>query len=115
MKFHFDCVFYYVSDLDRSVRFYQDVLGFQLCSRDVVARFDIDSVLFEVVPVPPETHLRQTGNARLCLRVQNVEESLRELSAKGVPVSPAEPKSNGVLGSFRDPDGNELCLWEYNK
>lgn len=113
MELHFDCVFYYVSDLDQSVRFYRDVLGFALRSRDIVARFDVDGVLFEIVPSDGETPIPQTGNARFCLRVENVEEALRELSAKGVVTSPAQTKSNGVLGSFRDPDGNELCLWEY--
>jgi hypothetical protein len=34
--FRFDCVFYYVSDLDRAIRFYTTVLGFELSSRDVV-------------------------------------------------------------------------------
>ena len=37
--FRFDCVFYYVFDLDRAVRFYQEVLGLKLTSRDFVARF----------------------------------------------------------------------------
>ncbi|MGZ6970329.1 MAG: VOC family protein [Thermoanaerobaculia bacterium] len=29
----FDCFFYYVSDLDRSIRFFSDVLGLSLSSR----------------------------------------------------------------------------------
>lgn len=44
MKLKFDCVFYYVSDLERSIRFYTDVLGFKLSSRDFVARFFVDGV-----------------------------------------------------------------------
>lgn len=113
MKFHFDCVFYYVSDLERSIRFYRNVLGFKLVSRDVVARFDIDGVLFEVVPAPDQSVLRQAGNARLCLRVDSVEEALTELRAKGVHTGKAESRGTGKLGSFEDPDGNEICLWEY--
>lgn len=112
MKLHFDCVFYYVSDLERSIRFYRDVLGFKLVSRDIVARFDVDGVLFEVVPAPDHSLLRQGGNARLCLRVDNVEEALQELQAKGVHTGAAESKGTGKLGSFEDPDGNEICLWE---
>lgn len=54
MTFHFDCVFYYVSDLERSIAFYRDVLGFQLISQDVIALFDIDGVLFEIVPSASE-------------------------------------------------------------
>ncbi len=113
MRFHFDCVFYYVSDIERSIRFYRDVLGFKLVSRDVVARFDIDGVLFEIVPSILKTKLQQAGNARLCLRVDSVEEALQELKSKGVPTGQAQDKGTGVLGSFEDPDGNEICLWQY--
>lgn len=113
MKFHFDCVFYYVSDLERSIRFYRDVLGLKFVSRDIVARFDIDGVLFEVVPAPDKGVLHQAGNARLCLRVDNVEEALKELQAKSVHTGKAESQGTGKLGSFEDPDGNEICLWEY--
>ena len=48
MKCHFDCVFYYVTDMNRAISFYSDILGLKLTSRDVVARFDIDGVLFSV-------------------------------------------------------------------
>ena len=113
MKFHFDCIFYYVSDLERSIRFYRDVLGLKLVSRDIVARFDIDGVLFEVVPAPDESVLHEAGNARLCLRVDNVEKALKELQAKGVHTRAAKSKGTGKLGSCEDPDGNEICLWEY--
>jgi catechol 2,3-dioxygenase-like lactoylglutathione lyase family enzyme len=113
MKYDFDSVFYYVSDLERSVRFYRDVLGFTFRSRDAVARFDVDGVLFEVVPSDEKRLDPQKGNARFCLKVDNVEEALRELRVKGVPTGQPEAKSNGVLGSFFDPDGNELCLWQY--
>lgn len=113
MTFHFDCVFYYVSDLERSIAFYKDVLGLKLASRDVVARFNIDGVLFEIVPSTAELKQPQTGNARLCLRVDSVEQSLRELQSKGVHTSSARNKGSGVLGSFEDPDGNEICLWQY--
>ncbi len=50
MTLHFDCVFYYVSDVDRAILFYRDVWGFKLVSQAIVARFDIDAVLFEIVP-----------------------------------------------------------------
>jgi catechol 2,3-dioxygenase-like lactoylglutathione lyase family enzyme len=112
MVFHFDCIFYYVSDLERAIQFYRDVLGFKFLSRDVVARFDIDGVLFEIVPAP--RHQKpQSGNARLCLRVDNVEAALRDLKAKGVATGVWQDKDNGVLGSLEDPDGNEICLWQY--
>ena len=113
MQFHFDAIFYYVSDLDRSLAFYRDVLAFHLLSRDVVARFDIDGVLFEIVPGANAAQIAQQGNARLCLRVDNMDEAIQDLKRKGVRVAEPEVKPGGTLSSFRDPDGNEICLWEY--
>jgi catechol 2,3-dioxygenase-like lactoylglutathione lyase family enzyme len=115
MTFHFDSVFYYVADLDRSIRFYRDTLGFPLRSRDVVARFDVDGVLFEIVPSAGPRVFGGEGNARFCLRVENMEEALGELKMKGVATTAAEDKDNGVLSSFHDPDGNEICLWQYGR
>lgn len=115
MTFHFDCVFYYVSDIERAVRFHQNVLGFKLISQDVVARFDIDGVLFELAPATETQGARKPGNARLCLRVDSVELALEELEAQGVYTHLAVDKGTGVLGSFQDPDGNEICLWQYRQ
>ena len=112
--FHFDCVFHYVFHMDLAIRFYRDVLGLKLISRDVVARFEIDGVLFELVPAAAENSLQAKGNARLCLRVENVEQTLNDLRAKGVRTGPAVDKGTGVLGSFEDPEGNEICLWQYH-
>jgi len=103
-----------VADQEASKRFYRDVLGFVLTSLDVVARFDIDGMLFELVPAPPDENLRAPGNARLCLRVENVEQALSDLRAKGVRTRAAVDKGTGVLGSFEDLDGNEICLWQYH-
>ncbi|HUI85483.1 MAG TPA: VOC family protein [Candidatus Binatia bacterium] len=114
MKLKFDCIFYYVSDIERSIRFYTDVLGFKLQSRDFVARFHVDGVLFELVPTTDKTKLGGGGNARLCLEVDNVDEELRELQRRNIPVEPAKSEHGGRLASFRDPDGNEVCLWQYS-
>ena len=115
MRFSFDAVFYYVSDLDRSVQFYRDVLGFKLHSRDYVARFYIGDVLFEVVPTSDSSKLQGNGNARLCLKVDDINSSISALRAKGVAIEDAERKDNGILSRFRDPDGNEICLWQYTR
>lgn len=112
--FSFDAVFYYVSDLDRAVAFYRDVLGFRFHSRDDVARFDVDGVLFEVVPTSDGNKLVGNGNARLCLKVADITAAVSQLRDRGVNVGPPEQKSNGILASFHDPDGNELCLWQYS-
>ncbi len=113
MKYKFDAIFYYVSDLKRAVPFYTDVLGFELHSQDCVARFYIGDVLFELVPTSDNAELRGGGNARLCLEVEQINEAISELRSRGVAAEDADAKENGLLSSFRDPDGNEICLWQY--
>jgi catechol 2,3-dioxygenase-like lactoylglutathione lyase family enzyme len=114
MPFHFDCVFYYVSEMERAIRFYRDVLGLRFVSRDVVARFDIDGVLFELVPTADGSNPQGSGNARLCLRIENMEHALQGLRAQGVSISPPKNKGAGILAVLHDPDGNEICLWQYS-
>ena len=113
MTFHFDCIFYYVSDMEKAIYFYRDVLGFKLISRDVVARFNLDGVLFELVPSSTKGKAAHCGNARLCLRVDNLEAAIQELKSKAVITTRALHRGGGMLSSFTDPDGNEICLWQY--
>jgi catechol 2,3-dioxygenase-like lactoylglutathione lyase family enzyme len=113
LKLSFDAVFYYVADLERSIAFYRDALGLPLVSKDFVARFDIDGVLFELVPAHRGQTLSGTGNARLCLQVKDIRQTIADLQLRGVSVSEAKAETGGLLAFFNDPDGNELCLWEY--
>lgn len=113
MKFQFDCIFYYVLNMDKAIDFYTNVLGLKLTSRDEVARFDIDGVLFELVPDQHVEKLNGKGNARLCLKVENIYQTIKDLQTKGVLTSQIEEKDNGMLASFEDPDGNEIYLWQY--
>ncbi len=112
--FHFDCIFYYVSNLDRSIRFYTDILDFKLASRDAVARFEIDGILFELVPTIDSEKLTGHGNARLALRVDDIDSAIQILRAKGTDTSRIEDKQTGLLAFFHDPDHNEICLWQYS-
>jgi catechol 2,3-dioxygenase-like lactoylglutathione lyase family enzyme len=113
MKFDFDAIFYYVSDLEKAIKFYTDVLAFELQSRDCVARFLIGDVLVELVPATESSKLEGGGNARLCLKVDDIHSAILDLRSKGVPAQNAESKENGLLTCFYDPDGNEICLWQY--
>ncbi len=114
MRFHFDCVFYYVSDLDRSISFYSNVLGLRLRSRDVVARFDVDGVMLELVPSRHRGELEGRGNARLCLKVDDINQAAEYLRMNGSHVGEIQKVENGRRVSFKDADENEICLWQYD-
>jgi len=114
LKLSFDTVFYYVTNMEASVAFYRDVLGIPLASQDYVARFELDGVLVELVPAPPGAAVPGTGNARLCFAVSGLKETVEQLNARGITTSEIEHKKGGELAFFRDPDGNELCLWQYD-
>ncbi len=111
-KFSFDAVYYHVRDMEKAVTFYRDVLGFPLKSRDYVARFDVDGVLFELVPAHEGQTIAGPGNARLSLGVKDVQAAVAYLASKGVKATPAKQEVGGILSLFHDPDGNELCLWQ---
>jgi len=113
LKLSFDTVFYYVTDVEASIAFYRDTLGLPLVSHDYVARFDVDGVLIELVRRPPGSVVRGSGNARLCFSVANLTETLEKIHARGIPTSDIKETKGGKLAFFRDPDDNELCLWEY--
>lgn len=112
MRFSFDCVFYYVTDMDRAIRFYSEVLGMSLTTRDSIARFDIDGVLFELVPAPAGEKPTGTGNGRICLKVDDIDEAVRELHERGVGTGEIEDVGTGMVAFFDDPDGNEICIWQ---
>lgn len=108
-----DCVFYYVTDLDRAVDFYSRTLGLTLISRDLVARFRIDGLLFELVPTVDASRCSGAGNARVTFEVSDLQKEVESLRRKGVAVGEIERLANGSLAPFTDPDGNQLVLWQY--
>jgi catechol 2,3-dioxygenase-like lactoylglutathione lyase family enzyme len=100
--------------MESAISFYSDVLGFRLTSRDVVARFDIDGVLFELVPARKKGKLKGDGNARLCLKVDDINRAVEYLKKKGVTGGEIKKVENGRLASVEDLDGNEIYLWQYD-
>ncbi len=112
LKLRFDAVYYHVTDMERAIAFYRDTLGLRPTSRDYVARFDIDGVLFELVPNAPANVLSGTGNARLSLGVADIQQAVETLQVRGVAPTPIKTEPGGLLSYFRDPDGNEICPWQ---
>jgi catechol 2,3-dioxygenase-like lactoylglutathione lyase family enzyme len=101
MILNFDCLFYYVSDLERSTAFYRDRLGFKLVSKDLVARFDVGGVRLELVPTSQSERYGGKGNGRLCLRVDHMQAARNDLLRVGVLST--EPVDEGPGPAGVDP------------
>ncbi len=114
-NFEFGAVSYYVSGLDRAVQFYRDVLGFKFRSRDVVARFDIGAVLFELVPTHDGSKAQVKGNGRLCLKVAISGRRFRNSVPVGSAAEMRKQRETAFSLPFQDPGGNEICLWQYTR
>jgi catechol 2,3-dioxygenase-like lactoylglutathione lyase family enzyme len=111
-RFRFDCFVYYVTDLDRAVDFYANVLGLPMSSRDTVARFEMAGTALELVATDDRSLLSGKGNARLTLVVEDIEAATADLLAQRVPVTDVREEEKGRVASLLDPDGNEIVLRE---
>lgn len=116
----------YVSDLDRSRRFYADVLGWREVRGDMPVSFPAaafssgrthhELLLIEVgadaAPIPPG---RRIGMYHFGLKVGESDEELREarqrLTEAGVPVLGATDHTVTHSLYIKDPDGNEIELY----
>jgi serine phosphatase RsbU (regulator of sigma subunit) len=113
----------YVRDLDRSIRFYIDQLGFNLIFDSPVAggRFVVvgppdGSAVLAFAPVSSDSDeyhsIRRT--APIVFLTENVVARYNDWRARGVTFlePPYKPAWGGLYASLEDPDGNSLKLVE---
>jgi len=93
-----------VSDLKKSVPFYQDILGLEKIGEwPNYAQFDIAGMGLGI---------EQRAKPEFCLLVDDVDKAYQDLKDKGVKFV-TEPKDQpwGVrAATFNDPDGNTLVI-----
>ena len=124
-----------VSDIERSVAFYRDILGMKVVWDSVQAGAEfkgeiadnltncpgtelhivflsINKRLIELVQYTPggkslvDNKTSDTGNAHVCFQTENIQELHKKLSAHGVRLHCTPQNLGGVLVMyFRDPDG----------
>ena len=110
----------YVSDMDRAVQFYTEVLGLRLISRhgDEWASVDAGKGLtLGLHPAAERMGVPGTlGSINVGFNVtESIEEVVRTLESRGVTFDgPIKGDANGSirLAFFGDPDGNSLYLCE---
>lgn len=114
-----------VEDLERSVRFYTEKLGFEVRGetppeggmktvflRSGEAFIDLYGLL-EGRPVRRERGEREAGFVHLALKVEDFDETYMELLRRGVEfhIGPLyQPRSGRRIAFFKDPDGNVLHI-----
>ena len=102
-----------VRELERSVAFYRDVLGFELLFSEPsfhYARFSVDGFTFAMAAGGDQPQGdKHTG---VGLVVEDVDAAYEELKAKGVrfPMAPSKQPWGGYMAMFADPDGNLFYL-----
>ena len=112
-----DLVFYWVSDMDRAVSFYRDVLGLRLARRDENTWVEFDSgggrlALHSVAEGQPMT----PGGATAVFSVDDLDRAKADLSTRGVRfVHEGEVTGFARFASFLDTEGNTVQIIEYER
>lgn len=103
-----DVVFYGVCNMERSVAFYEGVLGLELSQRagNDWAQFTVGGTeigLFGELATAPHQ-----GGATVTFRVSDIAGFEASLEAAGAKKDPIEDMGGALSMEFLDPDGNRL-------
>ena len=117
-----------VRDIEASRRLFEDCLGIPLESIEEsatlprkLALFPVGDSMVELLAgtTPDSKHARMIAEGKgglnhICFEVDDIDEALAELKAKGVPLLDETPRIGhaGCRIAFLDPRGTEGCLIE---
>lgn len=111
-----DLVFYWVTDMERAVSFYRDVLGLKLLRQDSAtwAEFDAGGRRFALHSAGDGQPVGG-GGATAVFAVADLDRAKSELSARGVVFThEGDVEGYARFASFLDPDGNPVQLIHYS-
>jgi glyoxylase I family protein len=121
------------ADPGRIIAFYTGLLGFRERSRQRIPEtpwgpldlvyLELGGTTLEVMcypqaeaPIPPRDAERRLGWQCLALEVEDVDDALRELKAKGVdPAWGPVKRPDYARAEIRDPDGNPIELRQWRR
>jgi predicted enzyme related to lactoylglutathione lyase len=107
----------FVTDMDRSVRFYTEVLGLRLTERfgNHWAQVEAGRLTIGLHPASAQSPAGRDGSITIGFALnQKIEDAVSTLQRKGVKFKGAisQDPNAGKFAYFEDPDGNSLYLME---
>ena len=108
----------YVKDIEKSLKFYQEVFGFPITERfgsgdNVRVNLDIDGELLELIQRPGNPGKPPEGNwSHLALYVPDYDEKIEKLESLGKELRKITIDDGTRLCFFTDPDGHSVELME---
>jgi catechol 2,3-dioxygenase-like lactoylglutathione lyase family enzyme len=110
----------FVSDFERAVQFYTEVMGFPLRFRAENFWAEVQVGEHFVIGIHPASENAAApgteGSIQIGLNVVgSLEEEMKKLTDRGLEFEGpmvADPNAGNKFANFRDPDGNRLYLWE---
>jgi lactoylglutathione lyase len=115
MKLTATMIYYYVSDVDKAVAFYRDVMGFPVKVRfeNHWAEMDAGPITIGLHPTEKGTKPNQGGGTISC-NVADIEKFVAEIKSKGANVGKIHAPERGKFVMVSDPDGNEIHVVEFD-
>jgi len=115
-----------VKDTEASRRLWEDCFGIALGGTEAnaqrkLALYPVGDSMVELIAgtAPDSKHARMVAEGKgglnhICFEVENIDEALAELKAKGIPLLDSEPRIGhaGCRIAFIDPSATENCLIE---
>ena len=107
-------IWYPVTDMDRAIEFYHELLGFKLLfKREDWSEFDLNGQRLALCIRDNLPERNPSSVPGVSFLAQPIEQVIANLSKKGVHfVEGLKTYPYGKLASFQDPDGNLLGLYE---
>jgi lactoylglutathione lyase len=104
-----------VSDLDRALHFYRDILGLALRKKNAkYAEVEVHGFLLGLHLVEGDAAAANvTGNLSVGFRVEDLKAEVARLVDRGLMFSSSiQEGAGGWFAYFQDPDGTPLYLWQ---
>lgn len=108
----------YIADLEKSIKFYEEMFGFKLVNRFMsgeakIATLDIGGALLELVQRPGSPGTPPVGNwSHLAIHAPEFDETVAKVDTKGIQKRLVTQANGNRLCFFNDPDGHTIEIME---